>query len=351
MVVRAFNRRTPSEPYEVASSTATTDSFGNYVIYVPLGRSGMFDLLVSPGPGQYRASLQRTGVTVTATSALTGTVELIRYPALPGTAAYQIPVEGPTASGGTKKVIGARVILSSTLASGRDTVTYQTEAVVGGTAGLAEVQLIPGVQDGNRTYTAVALPPPNAEQGALWDGKLVVGPGTGGVLSMLSLSPRVQVTGKVLDAMGRPAAGIAVKPVLSAAFMAAAIPETLALAERLPLPEVTTSAAGTFSMYLDAAVGAQAATYDLGLVPPNGSALPRWSRDEVSVAGGATVDVPEVTLPNGTLVSGTVRTEDGLSAVPDAVVQVYELADGGARPRAIAVSDAQGKISLVLPAP
>jgi hypothetical protein len=63
--------------------------------------------------------------------------------------------------------------------------------------------------------------------------------------------------------------------------------------------------------------------------------------------------VPQVRLPNATLVSGVVKTDDGTSTVSDVLMQVYMRTEDGvsARPRAVATSDAQGKISLVLPAP
>lgn len=354
MSVKAYSRRTTGAPYELISSTGTTDSYGNFTIYVPLGRSSLFDLHVAPGPGQNRASLVRTNVSATATTAATGTTDAIKYPALPTATTYSIPVEGPSAAGGTRRAIGARVLLSTTLASGRDTVTYSTEAMVN-LDGLAVVQLIPGVLASNRTYDAVVLPSPTSDLGARWDGKVMAGPSPG-VLQTLTLAPRVPVSGKVVDAMGRAAVGITVKPVLSRAFVAGASAATQALVDRVQLaeqlPEVTTSGTGTFSLYLDPMVGTQAAAYDLELLPPNGSPLPRWSADEIAV-GGEKVDVPQVRLPNATLVSGIVKTDDGKTPVADVVVQVYMRSPDGvsARPRAIATSDERGKISLVLPAP
>jgi hypothetical protein len=291
-------------------------------------------------------------VAISNSSAVTGVADPVKYPALPGTATYQLPVEGASPAGGTRPAIGARVILTTTLAAGRDTMRYATEAVVG-PLGRAEVQLIPGVLDSNRGYSVTVLPTPSSELGARWDGTVTLGPGAAGVLVLpaISLPRRVLVSGFVHDHLGRGAAGVTVTPALAASFLAATTPEALdaAHADRLQLPQTVTLASGAFMFYLDAVVAGKPAVYDLELVPPNASALPRWSTDEVAVSGER-VDVPRVDLPAAALISGIVKTEDGRNVVPGAVVQVYMRVDGGpARPRALATSDAQGKISLVLP--
>jgi hypothetical protein len=346
MVVKAWNRR--GSDYELVSSTAITAEDGAFTLYVPLSRSTIVDLYVTPGPGQHRPSLVRRGVLVSgAPTALTGTVQDLRFPPLPSTGVYQLEVKGPSAAGGTRLAVGATVRLSTAITAAGDDVRYETEATVGPT-GVAELHLIPGVLDANREYQATIVPEANAEQGAKWDATISVGPGLGGSLAAVTVPARAQLTGTVLDSENRAVAGLTVRPALSKAFLAAAAPATRALVDRVALPEVTTSNTGSFTMYLDPTVGSEIARYDLELLPPNASNLPRWSRDDVSMVDQK-VEVGIIKLPAGTLVSGTVKTEDGVP-VADALVQVYERIAGTARLRAIATSNAQGNMSLVLPA-
>lgn len=348
MVVRAWNSASPSAPYQLVSSTAVTDDYGAYTLYVPLSRATRIDLKVTPAPGMFAPSLERKNVTVNATTSLNVAVGAIRYPALPGIAPYKVYADGPSAAGGVRQVIGARVRLSTVLAETPDRVIYEAEGTVG-SGGYADVPLIPGVLDSNRAYVATIVPTANVEQGALWSAQVDVGPGAGGVLPLVHVPARASLTGKVVDQGGRGVAGVAVKPVLTAGFMTGATDRTRELVTLLQLPEVTTGASGTFTMYVDPTVGGQAARYDLELVPPSGSALPRWSRDDVAV-GGANVDVGAVTLPAGTLISATVKTADGRDPVADAFVQVYMRDGDTLRTRGIATSDALGRISMVLPA-
>jgi hypothetical protein len=199
------------------------------------------------------------------------------------------------------------------------------------------------------------LPLPSLLPGSRWDETVTVGTphpvtGEGGVLAEVQLPGRVQVSGTVRDSEGKPAPRITVRPELTDSFLAGASGASDRLAA-LRLPEVTTSPDGVFTLYLDAMLAGLVAEYDLELVPPSGSALPRWSRDRVTLPTGADAALPlgDLALPPSSLVSGTVRDELGMP-VADAEVRVYSRTSAtSARQRAVAKSDATGKISLVLP--
>jgi hypothetical protein len=347
MIVRAYGQRTTSEPRELVSSTGKTDADGRFEIYLPTGRAGLFDLRVTPGPGVRAASLERKGVRPATTALTSGlvAVEPVRYPALPLPVRYQLPVAGADAAGGRKPALGAAVSFRSTLlVTATDEVTYETQTEVG-TSGLAEVDLVPGVLEQNRTYEVTVLPLANTLQGARWDATLSIGP-QGGVLAELDLPSRVLVSGTVRDADGKPVNKVTVRPQLTSTF----VPGSDLVGLRLP--EVTTNEAGQFSVFLDGQLAGVAAEYDLELIPPGGSGLPRWSRDRVSPPGDQSrVDLGDLALPAASLVSGIVRDEMG-APVADAEIRVY-MRDGSAmsRQRALAKSDAEGKIELVLPAP
>lgn len=359
MVVRAYSRLTSSAPLELVSSTGKTDDAGRFEIFLPMGRSSLFDLSITPGAGVKVPSLVRKGVrptlAVSGTSLSLG--DAIRYPALPKSVKYQLPVEGADKDGGRKPALGATVTLVTTLlTTSTDTVTFETQAEVG-TAGFAELDLVPGVLEQNRNYQVTVLPLANTLQGARWDATVSIGPpnpatGEGGVLAALDLPSRVLVTGTVKGADGKPVSKVTVRPQLSAGFVAAA-GAGIDRVGAARLPEVTTNEVGLFSVFLDAKLAGMAADYDLELVPPAGSVLPRWSRDHVAPSGEAgRQELGDIALPGASLVSGIVRDEDG-GPVADAEIRVYmtDTKDGvtTSRQRALAKSDATGKVDLVLP--
>jgi hypothetical protein len=357
MVVRAYGQLTSSAPLELVSSTGRTDEEGRFEIFLPTGRSSLFDLRITPGVGVRAASLVRKSVRPTLGQSVGASVlEPIRYPALPRPVRYQLPVAGADAAGGRKAALGATVIFSSTLlATATDTVTYQTQAEVG-TAGLAEPDLIPGVLEQNRAYQVTVLPLANTLQGARWDASVSVGPpnpvtGDGGVLAELDLPARVLVSGTVRDADGKTVNKLTVRPQLAAGFVAGAGADLERVAA-VRLPEVTTNDQGLFSVYLDRALAGLDAGYDLELLPPGGSVLPRWSRDQVSPPrDDARLELGDLGLPRASLVSGVV-TDEGGTPVADAEIRVYmRVGAASARQRALAKSDQNGEIELVLPAP
>jgi hypothetical protein len=361
MQVRAYARSpVAGEAPELISSTGTTDADGRYAIWLPVGRANLFDLVVSPGPGKDDATLTRKGVRVSDASLTSGVSSLasIAYPALPDRATYELPVMGPVAAGGSREAVGATVLFSATLSAGPvDTVTYEAQASVDA-RGLASAKLVPGALDANRMYKVTVLPPANAQQGARWDAQIALGPpppgGNGGVLPEMELPKRVFITGKILDYTGAGAGSMNIRPQLSASFLASLSEEQRRRVAAIALPEVTANDSGVFTVYLDRTLVGMDAGYDLELIPPSASRLPRWSRDGVLLGAKSAdrIELDMTPLPATTLATGTVLDKQLGAPVPDAEVRVYMRdADTRARLRTLARSDKDGKVVLVLPSP
>jgi hypothetical protein len=341
---------------ELVSSTGKTDDGGHFEIFLPTGNAGLFDLKIVPGAGVKAPSIERFNVRPTTALAGFATLDAIRYPALPRPIKFQLPVAGADAAGGRKAALGATVRFTSVLlSSSTEKVQYETQAEVG-TAGFAELDLIPGVLEQSRSYDVTVLPLANTLQGTQWDAKISVGPanpsGEGGLLAELDLPARVLITGTVRDADGKPVNKVTVRPQLSAEFTTSAGPAIMEKISGMRLPEVTTNELGFFSVYLDAKLARLDALYDVELIPLGSSVLPRWSRDRVAPSAEVSkVELGDVPLPSASLVSGIVRDELG-APVADAEIRVYmREGSGSSRQRALAKSDASGKIELVLPAP
>jgi hypothetical protein len=363
MRVRAYSRDGAASTPQLVSSTASTDNDGSYTLYLPQVRVGKFDLHVDPGPGIAAPSVVRLDVTPSNVAAMAPapgtpyTVDLIRLPSYPKMLSYALPVSAVDNAGARMWAKGAVVRLSTTLAASlKDTVTYTTETSVD-TNGNANAPLIPGTLSENRMYQATVLPRANETSAADWAEMILVGPpaGTddfGGVLAPIRLASRRLVTGTVRDNQGKMAAGVTVHAQLSADFAAALSADDAERLTALALPEVTTAANGTFSMYLDSELVGEPASYDLELVPPNNSALPRWSRDGVAVTPGTDkLDLGDLKLPASTRVSGVVRDVNS-NPVADAEVRVYMRTDAQpSRLRTVAKSGADGTVVLVLPSP
>lgn len=361
MMVQAFSEplNNQTEP-QLVSSTGVTDASGHFVIFEPVNRTDSFDLVVTPGSGMVAPALRRKKPSVVSNMADTSApiqLDVVRYPFYPSLVSYQLPVTYANLSGGQSPATGARVLFTTVLLKNdQDLVTFEADASVDAT-GYAKVSLIPGA-DTNRSYAVSVLPLQNQPSQSVWDMSVVVGPAAGSnmaVLSALQIRARVQVTGLVIDALGRPADKVTLRPQLSSTFLG-----TLAASDRdrvsaMSLPEVVT-ANGLFTVYLDPTLLSQAAVYDFAVVPPSGSSLPQWSFDSLSVPVDKPTDaLDNLRLPPATLVTGQV-TDDSSPPKPvaGADVRVYAAPEAGDssgswKLRYTARSDDSGGITLVLP--
>jgi hypothetical protein len=347
LTVRAYTSRTPAQ---LVSSTALTDDAGNFVLYLSIAAG--FDIRVTPAAGSGLPSLRRPNVqTQGAVGGTTVTADAIQYPSLPPLAPYPQPIF----ISGTEKAIGATVHFAATLpVNGTDILTYETDATVG-PDGNATASLIPG-RDQDLAYKVTVLPPQGSRGKSLWQKSVDVGPpmSEGVTLPAITLDARTLVTGRVLDAAGRPVANMTVQPQVDSGFTAVLTPDQAASLASLPLPQATTNSTaehlGEFSLYLDPTLYGVKAVYNLALVPPSGSSVPSASKSQVTVAGTDVVKLGDIKLPAATVATGVVRDWKGLP-VADAELRVYTISDQAAQLTTLAKSGKDGTLTVVLPSP
>jgi hypothetical protein len=346
MRVRAWGRTTLAALAPI-SSQGTTDDSGAFTFWLPQPLSGVFTVRVTPGPDakKNQASLERKDVTpgIGATSL----PDDITYPALPATASYNLPVAG----GGNQSAVGASVTFTATLlADGSDTVTFSATSTVSA-GGVATVDLVPA------TYAVAVHPPPTPDQtsGELWSIPVLVG-AEQLTLPALTLPARVSVTGKIVDADGMPAANMTIRARPSPRFLARLTSDDdRARVTALPVTEAlpTDKDNGTFKIYLDSQLAGTPVIYDLEIVPPSGSHLPRAAIDDgvTMTTDAGNIDIGTTMLKKAALASGMVTDPDNHPVV-GAELRVYErIANAPAKLRAVVESDKTGQVLLVLPSP
>jgi hypothetical protein len=363
LTVRAYSEPTSAvTKAQLVSSTATTDPAGFFTIYLPTSKASAFDLKVSAGPGQTAPTLLRVRPDTTSGihgATTTGPIVLgpIAYPPYPALQSYALPVSYDDVGGGHKPAVGALASFSTTLmVSDHDTVTYEVSALVDAD-GQARVSLIPGGAGMDRQYKVTVLPrqgtqtAPSVGQ-AVWDRGLAIGSPGASTLAELVLPTRIRVSGSVLDSQRRAAGNITVRPQIASTLTDPLSAESRDRLAALSLPEVTTDDKGAFAFYVDPTLLGRSAVYDLELVPPGGSVLPRWSKNGVEIPSDTSgaLDAGPIMLPAAALATGPVTDEDN-APVANAEVRVYARAAGEdtAKLRTLAKSDASGMVVLVLP--
>jgi hypothetical protein len=341
VVVRAYS---PT----LISSTATSADDGSYTLYLSAAHADRFDMRLVPGPHAIGPSLTRRNVRPTHIGA-NYFVDPVRFPR------YSDPVDFalPVLVTGTTPAASAQLHLSAVLSDdGTQALTYDTDATVG-VDGLADVKLIPGAIGQPVQYLVTALPPQLSTGQSAWSVPISVEAplDPNEALAPVVLGERAVVTGRVLDVAGRPVANMSVQPELADSFVATLSADQLADAARLSLPQTTTQADGNFSLHLDAKVVGLTATYDLQLVPPSSSVLPRWSQNGLTISSGvSSVNVGDIKLPAGSVASGVIHDGNGMP-VADAEIRVYTLGDAMSRLSTLTTSGKDGTITLVLPSP
>lgn len=366
--VRAYGRFTPDAAPEILSSRGKTDAHGRFSVWVPVAAEDDFDLVITPKPGDPLPHITRRGIHVEDPPGewtVTKDIGDLALPAYPKPTAFELPVFGSSPGGGMAPAVGAVVTFRTELdANDATTVTYVAQALVD-PDGYARVLLIPGGES-NRQYGYDAVPPPGTPYGAAWGRPLDVGP-TGGVLGATEPLPaRLYITGRVMESLGIPAAGVTIRAEPSPIFTYALDARAREILVGVAWPETVSDPEGRFALFVDPLVLGALVTYDFELVPPQGSLLPRWSLDGLPAdAKGTTMALGELWLPDASYARGPVTDASG-APVPGAEVRVYEVATDTticalaqdpsacvlpARLRALAESDGSGRVKLVLPDP
>lgn len=377
MLVRAFGRYQAFSQRELASSAGHTDLEGRFSIWVRSSWEDQFDIEVAPSADQRLPRIVRRTVTIEDASFLSPgprVLDDMRLPPFTSALSYTLPVVGMSPSGGVVDIDGATVHFKTVLfTEADDLVTYWDRAVV--VAGQATLWLIPGNADANRVYSLNIVPMPGSPFAGSWNGVLEVGPQakgdpSGGVLAKVTLGNSVLLSGRLNDYAANPVEGMAIRCRPSGSYWRNLTDPQRTYAATFAWPEVVTDADGRFAIYLDPRVLGQPTSYDLDLLPPPGSFVPRWSFDQIEpgqLDGASTHDLGNLRMPPASYAKGQIVDPMG-APVANAEIRIYLSRESHdacgdptaqqqpapcvtARLSALAQSNASGDLFLVLPNP
>jgi hypothetical protein len=301
---------------DILSTSVTTDADGQYAVMVPKGATRVRLVARPTKDAAMGLPLLERALDLSRYGTLTSANVPLPIPALPATTRLSYTLVGTGSSGAEVPVAGAScrftasVTDKSASASGVTAIFDQT--ATSDLDGTITVDLIPAdTTDGVRTYQVTVSPPATSEfQGRTFT--LDVGK-AGGWGQSLALARRAEVVGRVVDVGARPLAGVLVEP--GAATVTATVGAT-SPAEVVQISAATSASDGRFKLRIDDGA------YDLGLLPPALSRLPRRWVALPTVSG--TVDIGDVLLPSAAMARVEVFV-DGGSAIVGALVQVYAL--------------------------
>lgn len=342
----------PTAPTMVVSTTVTSDGQGAYSLR----------LVKSPPPTVRLVAVPTTTATPrlpslmldvpTAKLAATGSPTVsLHMPALPAAAHVIYKVLGTGTSGALMPVMAASCVFSADVTDPH--ASDGTHAIYRATAmtdplGQAGVDLI-STDNGNRVYAVTVTPDASSSFGATTTMVTVATQGGYGESIMLALRP--QLSGRALDPQGHPLRNLQVVP--GAATVAAALGPTPFVVTTTP-PQTLADVDGRFALRLDRGA------WDIGLIPPADSMLPRlWLANTVVQSD---VDLGSITVPRGVMVHGLVHDPIGVP-LARATVRLYTVAAGNStcsgadknqclappRLRAEGSSAADGLVTLILP--
>lgn len=340
-------RASDSDPVVVLSTTSTTDANGNYSLRLGPNPPAAVTLVATAKELPTLMLNVPTSKLGPATPSMTTNLAL---PALPSVVNVTYQVVGTSSSGATTPVVGASCVFVADVTDPHATdgvrASFRATAVTDA-LGQASVGLIPS-DTGNRTYQVVVAPDASSMFGSL-TATADVAPSSGyGKQFVLALRPTL--SGRVLDPMGAPVRNVTVT--LGASTVATGGTTLSPFNGTATPPQTVSDLDGRF------AVRADKGTWDVGLIPPPDSMLPRrWlSNNDVE----SDVDLSTVTLPTGVKVTAIVRGSTGV-ALARANVRLYTVApqcNGASDPTACASpprlraegsSSAGGLVDLILP--
>jgi hypothetical protein len=281
--------------------------------------------------------------------ALSATTDLgdLRLPASGDPNAFRFDVLSDSVSGAP--VSGALVRARAGISGSPDGSADYSRSGLTDAQGSVNLSLLPGTADALRPYDITVIPPPNSAYGIAC---LPMFPlGTGGtamapaLARKIALPPRAVIAGNLTSADQSAAANMTVVATRTDSGATGCSTAVAAPAS------VTSDKTGRYTLLLDPG------TYRIDYDPPAGAAIPRLTESTVVVKGDARRDV---TLPEASLVEGTVNGPDGLP-VPSVVIHLFRIGCGGAgRPctgpgrvepllRAVGRTDAKGVFRLIVP--
>jgi hypothetical protein len=281
--------------------------------------------------------------------ALSATTDLgdLRLPASGDPNAFRFDVLSDSVSGAP--VSGALVRARAGISGSPDGSADYSRSGLTDAQGSVNLSLLPGTADALRPYDITVIPPPNSAYGIACLPTFPLG--TGGtamapaLARKIALPPRAVIAGNLTSADQSAAANMTVVATRTDSGATGCSTAVAAPAS------VTSDKTGRYTLLLDPGI------YRIDYDPPAGAAIPRLTESAVVVKGDARRDV---TLPEASLVEGTVNGPDGLP-VPSVVIHLFRIGCGGAgRPctgpgrvepllRAVGRTDAKGVFRLIVP--
>jgi hypothetical protein len=283
------------------STSGTTATDGTFVISVPLDVTALSSgLVIAVEIGDTTTGLLSMSVALPTHAVQTQLVDgamVLQLPSLPAPSHLKLRVVGSGSNGIDQPVIGARVVLRAIVLDNGvlgDTRVVHEVDVQTDSDGQFAADLYSNAA-GARQYM-LAVSPPTDSDFQTSTSAITVGPSSG-VGSTVRLPARPQVSGRVLDPAGMPLKGAVLQPDAdtSGTLYSSATTTTSA-------STAITDADGRFTFRLDAG------TYQLGVVPPASSGLPRrWLS---SRAIDADVDLGNLVTPTALEFDGVVVDEN-----------------------------------------
>ena len=294
------------------STTVVTDLTGHFELSISQDSGFDGPVVLTAEQGTAATGLITMSVPLTSPALeaqLASAAMQLQFPAIPAATHRSFVVVGSSTSGADKLVAGAQVRLTATLVgsvlSGGVQVSHEIELQTN-SDGKFEADLYSD-ETGTRKYK-IAISPPSDSEFQTTSTEVVVAsaPGLG---ASVRLPIRPLVTGRVLDPMGVPLKGVVVQPALST--LAASAATSLATSSRAA--SASTDVDGRFALRIDAGA------YDLALVPPATSQLPRtWLTGQTIVAN---VDLGDLNAPSSVIFDAVVLGPD--SKPTQAAVHVF----------------------------
>lgn len=335
----------------VVSTTTTTDANGAFSIRLSATPPAKVLLVATPTT---MVTTDLPSLTLPVDTTKLGTANSLTtnlsVPPLPAPAHCIYKVTGTGPSGADMPVPSATVLFTADVSDPHATdgtiATYRTSAMTD-LLGQVTVDLIP-TENGNREYDVVVTPDASQPFGA--EATTINVAPQGGYGPNIPLDLRPQLSGRVLAPSGQALKGLMVVP--SPSTVAAALGPTPFTVATTP-QQTTADIDGRFAVRVDKGF------WDVGLVPPADSMLPRLWLAQIDLSSD--VDVGALTLPKGVMVHGVVHDPTG-APLGHADVRLYTVAAGNSncaagdnaclappRLRAEASSGADGVVSLIMP--
>lgn len=306
-------------PMTEVSTVDYTGADGKFRLVLSRNLVGAIEIVARPYGDVLAPTLHLLNVSATESSARS----LVQPPFLGNTTRVTVPIKGKDGSGLVAPVRGATVRVTASV--GLPTSSTRASLIAEATTneqGEVALELLDGVTFRD-TYKLEVVPPASARVGVVFDQPLSLDV----VQPPILLPDRVRIRGIVVDADGKPLAGVAVtaRPALRFLWSLEDIPQAFLAA--IPAATADTPASGEFVLFVDRTVAGLWGHYDLVFEPSVTSRAPAFVKSEVEIPRDdrKSIDIEGgVQLPDAAFVHGVVTDING-EEVAEAEVKVFRI--------------------------